>query len=106
MAANNFIVVYGATTGRKRRVIMADTDAEIDAWSNLRPGEAFLKLAFASLPDTSRDTLAKAIATATGKDPDHEKRCVAVLGGVVTQAGFVADATIDTIPNHTLIEHP
>ena len=109
MPASTFAVVYGTQSQACRRVIVADSDAEVQAVKNrLQPGESVLFLNHADHPVDKRiRACAPAIAAAIGATNSiFPMRSVIVQGGVV-QVALMADPAIDTVKHAgaSLVQH-
>jgi len=102
MPASIFAVVYGTASKACRRVVVADTDAEVQAAeARLAPGESIVFLNHADHPTDKRIRVCMAdIAAriAPGGQSVLPMRSAVVQGGVVVDL-LMADGAVDT-PRH------
>lgn len=105
MAASQFAIVYSAASKACRRVVVADTDAEISGaagvQTRLLPGEAVLFLNSVDHPTDKRiRACMSAIAAAIAPNGQlvTQMRSVVVQGGVVTDF-LSADPSVDSVPH-------
>lgn len=95
----HFAIVYSQTEGVTRRIIIPDSDAELNAKFILMPGEAMLVLARDQLSADKRVTNGR-IQAITGKAPSSD-RCVFVNDAGAVVAVHYCDPSIDSPPPGT-----
>lgn len=104
MAATKRVIVYGAVSGIPRRVIVPDSDTDIDGISQrLHTGEA---MTIVDIGDTRRprDIVSVMVPALTQNRSLFPDRCMVInIQGLVVDT-ICADPTIDTIPGMILVQ--
>jgi hypothetical protein len=94
MPASFVLVIYAAGSKIIRRVITADTDAELERAAQMVDGEARLDVPMADYGDIRDGNLQRAVAAIIG-EPAHHGRVAEVTTDGTVAAAYAADPAID-----------